>query len=348
MNRTSSDLAIRPATSADTSAILGLMKSSLGEGSIPRDEAYWNWKHHSNPFGLSPILLAEADGTLVGLRVFMRWEWQCGLKTYRAVRAVDTATHPQWQGKGIFKKLTLALVEQVREDGVAFVFNTPNDQSRPGYLKMGWASVGRSDLWIRPLRPLRIARTVMRRGAAPAAADAARSLDTPLEHRADEVTSAAPFAVLLGDVAAGQGTLRLRTPGTPEYFAWRYAEVPGFTYHALADFDEAHGAAVFFRYKRRGALTELRVCDIIYCSDGRSRRTAAALLSRLRKTGGADYISAMASSARDRYLLLSAGFIPAPRTGPILTVLPLVTSAGSIDPLRRSSWAASIGDLELF
>ncbi len=32
------------------------------------------WKHIDNPFGRSIILVAEAEGTIAGLRAFMRWE----------------------------------------------------------------------------------------------------------------------------------------------------------------------------------------------------------------------------------------------------------------------------------
>ena len=66
-----------------------------------------------------------------------------------AVRAVDTATHPDYQGRGIFRLLTLAGVEAMTAEGVQFVFNTPNDQSRPGYLKMGWLRVGRPSTSVR-------------------------------------------------------------------------------------------------------------------------------------------------------------------------------------------------------
>ncbi len=158
-------LQVRAGASADTDRILELVRLSLGEGVIPRAREYWEWKHHANPFGHSPVLLAEADGELVGLRVFMRWEWSAGSQRLRAVRAVDTATHPAWQGQGIFSRLTRALVQQMTDEGVHFIFNTPNEKSRPGYLKMGWRALGRTDLWIRPLHPLHLLRTLAKRGA---------------------------------------------------------------------------------------------------------------------------------------------------------------------------------------
>ena len=43
---------------------------------------------------------------------------------------------------GLFQNLSLRAADDVKSEGVDFVFNTPNDQSRPGYIKMGWQLVG--------------------------------------------------------------------------------------------------------------------------------------------------------------------------------------------------------------
>ena len=72
------------------------------------------------------------------------------------MRAVDTATDREHQGKGIFRTLTTHGIEQIEADGVSWVFNTPNDSSRPGYLKMGWQVVGRLPVAITPRSPLAV------------------------------------------------------------------------------------------------------------------------------------------------------------------------------------------------
>ena len=69
-----------------------------------------------------------------------------------AARAVDTATDPDFQGRGIFTRLTLEALDALPADGVDMVFNTPNAQSLPGYLKMGWEEVGRLAAAVRPTR----------------------------------------------------------------------------------------------------------------------------------------------------------------------------------------------------
>lgn len=134
---------VREPNRNDTSAIIKLLQISLGENLVKKTSAIWDYKHLKNPFGMSHVLLAEQEGILVGVRAFMQWKWQLEEEVWTSYRAVDTATHPKHQGKGIFKKLTLTALEDVQEKGDCFVFNTPNNQSRPGYLKMGWKEVGK-------------------------------------------------------------------------------------------------------------------------------------------------------------------------------------------------------------
>jgi N-acetylglutamate synthase-like GNAT family acetyltransferase len=141
---------VRKANNADIPAIVDLLKSSLGEGLIKKTEEVWNFKHLNNPFGQSHVLVAEEDKKIIGLRAFMQWRWQYGMDILTAYRAVDTATDPQHQGIGIFKKLTLQALKDVRGISKAFIFNTPNDKSRPGYLKMGWKVIGHIKLAIIP------------------------------------------------------------------------------------------------------------------------------------------------------------------------------------------------------
>ncbi len=40
---------------------------------------------------------------MIGFRTFLRWEFEDAGRVVRAVRAVDTATHPDHRGRGIFR-----------------------------------------------------------------------------------------------------------------------------------------------------------------------------------------------------------------------------------------------------
>lgn len=327
---------IRRGDDRDVPAILELMKRSLGEGTIPRTPEFWAWKHRDNPAGRSPFLVAEASGELVSVRVFMRWTFHVGDREIPAVRAVDTATHPDFQGKGIFRKLTLGLVEEVSSAGVAFVYNTPNDRSRPGYLKMGWQTVGRISLWVRPrLRAVTRAFPGAHREG-PAAAK------TMLEVSSEALTVAS-LARLRGlcDSPRRYGTRLDRG-----YLLWRYVKCPGIRYR-LASVDPER-ALVAFRVRQRGRFRELTLCDVLAERSSRGARAATATITGLLRDLSPDHAVCAAHAALpETKVLVAAGFMPVPRLGPILTVRPL-NVAGLPDPRARGSWGASVGDLELF
>ncbi len=135
-------MTIRPTTPADRPAIIDLLQRSMGETSTRKSETYWQWKHEENPFGPSPVLVAETDGRLVGVRAFMRWAWSQGNDTLSALRAVDTATDPDYRGQGIFKKLTLQLVEDCRREGDHFIFQHAQRKKRSRLPENGVAEAG--------------------------------------------------------------------------------------------------------------------------------------------------------------------------------------------------------------
>ena len=98
---------------------------------------------------------------MVGVRLFMRWDLEAAGRRLRAVRAVDTATDPDFRGRGIFRTLTLELLRALEAaNEVDLVFNTPNGSSKPGYLKMCWHDVGTVPVHVGVARPLRFLRGV--------------------------------------------------------------------------------------------------------------------------------------------------------------------------------------------
>ena len=337
----SDDVTIRRATRGDEEAILDLVRVSLGEGTIPRTLDYWRWKHEANPFGRSAILVAEAEGQLVALRAFMRWTWRSAGQDVATVRAVDTATHPEYRGQGLFKRLTMRLRDEMNDEGVAFVFNTPNAQSRPGYLKMGWSLVGKPTLWVRPVRPVRLARALRHEGLSgdegePPAVDAERAgkaLALPVVRSIVE--------------AAGSGGAAYHTAPTLEYLRWRYADVPSFVYYAAARGEGASGALLVMRARRRGALRELRVCDLVVGPTAAARRHARVLLGRLPRVADVDIVLGMRTHGISAGALAGTSYFPAPRTGPLLTAYPL-NAAGLPDPRTLAHWQPQVGALELF
>lgn len=119
----------------DTEKIIELLNISFDSNHNRKD---FLWKHFDNPFGKSYGLLAIDGDKIIGLRMFMRWEFiNDSRRVFKAIRPVDTCTDPAYRGLGIFKRLTLEGLKRISSE-YELVFNTPNKNSKPGYLKMGW------------------------------------------------------------------------------------------------------------------------------------------------------------------------------------------------------------------
>lgn len=326
---TADELQIRRSTEADLPAVLRLVERSMGEQSDPRNAELFRWKHHHNAFGVSPSWVACDGDRIVGVRVFMRWQWREGATVHRAVRAVDTATDPAYQGRGIFTTLTRAGVEELAADGVAFVFNTPNDNSRPGYLKMGWQEVGRLPAFVRPRTPMAALR--MARSKVPAD-KWSRPCTGGIDAAAALADTDGVSALLASQPRSGN---RLVTNHTSATLLWRYG-LPLLGYRAVTGVGGVRDGLAVWRTRRRGASVEATVTEVL--APGADAKAINVLLRKALGASGADYGIVM-SGVRP-----AVDWLPLPGGGPILTFRPLQHQP--TPPL--SAWGATLGDIELF
>ncbi len=332
----STNYIVRSITADDYEEITRLLEIGLGKSDVPRTREFWEWKHVRNPFGISTGIAAEQEGKIIGLRVLMRWMWGAAGKNYQAVRAVDTVTHPEWRGKGIFSRLTSNLLEEMQKNGVSFVFNTPNRYSKPGYLKLGWKEVTRIPLWIRPLKPLRIAWSFLQKKEPPVLKNESSSIS--------HVLQSSDWEECLNNFSSES---RLHTIRTGDYLQWRYAEIPGFVYHARCRSEKNSSALIIFRHRQRRGLQELSISELLASPDG--AELGKDLLEETVRASGADYAAAIAANGTvEQTLFRKSHFLPLGKRGPSFTVRQLENPVPGIDILDWSNWRCSIGDLELF
>lgn len=313
---------IREATESDISEIISVLKASLGETKLQKSERIWKFKHLENPFGPSLVLLAIEDEAVIGIRAFMRWKWQLGDQEYSAFRAVDTATHPQHQGKGVFKKLTLKAIEIAVERGDHLIFNTPNSQSLPGYLKMGWKEVGKLKVKVIPVSPLKW-----------------NFRKSGIEYHTRKGSSEKDISSLAAvHNSFHSGKNHLFTPKTAGYLKWRYEENPLQEYEVIT----GHGFYLAAYVKEHKHFRELRIVEHLFNSpkDLRKLKGQVEMLSR---KFGVQLISYGEIGSKISPLSVSGNF------GPVLTFRNLTLE----DDLQKrclslNNWSYSLGDLELF
>jgi GNAT superfamily N-acetyltransferase len=325
-----SDVLVRRASDDELPAIIELASAALGWREGEPNQALFDWKHRDNVFGRSPMWVAEVEGRLAGFRTFLRWEWErADGRTARAVRAVDTATHPDFQGRGVFTTLTLGALAELGEEGVDFVFNTPNAQSRPGYLKMGWQTVGRLPVRIRPSGVNGLVRMASSRVPAEK-----WSLATDAGERPDDVfADAAGIDALLSSQPAVEG---LRTRRSSPFLAWRYGLEP-LAYRVILAGRATVDGFLVFRLRMRGGAIEAVVADVVV--PGGSAAIEQRLVQDLARRSGADYLIRL-----DRRRFPPGRFVPLPRQGPIMTWR--AVNETEMPPLDQ--WDVRLGDIELF
>jgi GNAT superfamily N-acetyltransferase len=318
---------IRDFEPGDEVAVLALLAASLGWVPDELHARLFAWKHYENPFGMSPAWVAISGGRVVGFRTFLRWEFVLDGQLVRAVRAVDTATHPDHEGRGVFTALTTHALGGLGEEGVDFVFNTPNERSRPGYLRMGWQPVRRLPVRARPasLRSLtRIARA-----------------RTPADKWSLETAAGSPIDEALADPAAVDALLRsladdgLRTRRSLAYLRWRYGLAP-LGYRAVTAGGGPLDGVLIFRLRRRGPAIEAAVCEeLVPAGDASLTRR---LVSDVLRATGADYAIRLGDHGP------RAGCVPLPGQGPTL----LYRALRRPTPPAPRTWRLGLGDIELF
>ncbi len=311
---------IREGTDEDIPEILNVLKASLGETSSKKTGEIWRFKHIDNPFGRSVVLVAIEAGEMIGVRAFMRWQWQKGDKLHTTFRAVDTATHPKHQGKGVFKKLTLQAIELAKQEGGHFIFNTPNQQSLPGYLKMGWEKVDKLKVQIQPTFPLNW-----------------------LSHKTtDYITEIATPSQNIKTLCFKTNENKVEkakyfTPKSPEYLRWRYEDNPLQEYEVIANSSFYMAGYV----KEHKYFTELRIVEVLVGDEG-SYSTVKKNISKWAKKFGATFIS-MANEDGFGNLFLKGNY------GPVMTVRKLNLPHDEYRSLLElNHFNYSLGDLELF
>ena len=152
--QTQTEIVVRAWHDDDLPHVLELLQAALGGGPAGvRPAEFFRWKHLENPFGRSFMLVAEADGRLdrpPGVHALAvpgreRTFTPCARSTRRPIRTTKA---------GECSRCSRGARSRSMRGEVDLVFNTPNEKSLPGYLKMGWRVRGTcarswSDLSIR-------------------------------------------------------------------------------------------------------------------------------------------------------------------------------------------------------
>ena len=226
---------------------------------------------------------------------------------------------PQHQVRGSFKKLTLTAVNHLKSLGTAFIFNTPNKQSKPGYLKMGWKTAGKIKIAVIPvlLYAFQYKKGLFKAGL--------HCSDSALQQLCQQHNTYM------------QKTGKVFTPKSAAYLHWRYVENPLQAYSIFGQND--YFVAMYV--KKHTYFNELRVSELLFNNLQMVKKQLKQILLSYAREHNCLFIT-LANNQ-----LFSVGVYGA--FGPILTLKQLQIQNDSFISLQNlQNWQYSIGDLELF
>jgi GNAT superfamily N-acetyltransferase len=304
----------------DEDDFLSLYSTAYGDV----DEIWFEWKYEALPYAdRVPIVVADRDGTVVGVRPTVVVPLRAGDETILALQQVDLLVHPDHRRRGLFTRMVEWLYDRCAAGSSTATFMFANGPSRRGYEKMderyatSHSSLGTFTRFERVQTPSAFASDastptrlatwlgspVARAYLAARDRRARRATEIPVERR-----ESLPIGLLTRLYRRAMPDLvHVRRDET--FYRWRFAS-PDRRYRTyVAGGADPVAAAVVCERDGGGART-VQIDEVLPLGGGGSRAAASALLGRIVKDSAAADRITVAGDAFTTDVLLEHGFLP--------------------------------------
>ena len=135
-------------SNADLAEVQALLRQAFPDAHH-LDQDYLQWSYLDNPEGRALGFNAYHEKTLAAHYVTQPLRAQLTEGEERGLLSLHTATHPRYQGQGLFTQLARRTFEEARSLGFEFVVGVANAASTPGFVrKLGFQLVAPLDVRI--------------------------------------------------------------------------------------------------------------------------------------------------------------------------------------------------------
>jgi hypothetical protein len=204
-------------------------------------ELYLNWQYNDNPFGKPFFSLAIDNEKIVGQYIVIPIQYRHKGNIITGTLSLNTLTHPEYQGMGLFTKMAENTYEICRKHKVSFTVGFPNPLSFGGFIKkLNFKELGYCDLNIKILRPLHFVFNQLKKRKEKHGGDF--SIDLFLQSPSNsQVSLLLPTDRELYDElweGISSNSQYFSVNKTWEFILWRYFDIPNRKYYAVKIMNE--------------------------------------------------------------------------------------------------------------
>lgn len=315
-----------------------------------RPQGYDHWRYLTPPDGLCPIAVAEDGDRFAGAYMVWPVRLRIGGRVVLGAQSMDTMTHPDYQGQGVFTKLALACYEMAGGRSFEVMYGFPNPASYPGFTRrLEWRHTGDIAHWIRPIRPSMHPR--IPRAVGPLADAAVRLLPEGRAGRFEIRTGPPSPDSVQTLVEAGRQDLGMcHVERSPAWLAWRYSAAAAQDYEWICAYDGGRLAATAvwgMRTSEWGDMADRRAHVVeLLATDKRALRAVLGETIRRARASGAMLLETLSNIVTVTAALRRAGF-HLHRQAPLI-IRPLGSPDLDVDILDHAAWRFMGGDVDTF
>lgn len=126
---------LRKYQNGDERSIVELLNIAFGKW---HSLAYWKWWYKKNPAGSPIIWLAEHNNMLIGHYGIIPIKMKVGNTYLTGSFSCDAATHPDYQGKGVFSSIVNKSRMDAAENNIPITYGIANINLGPTYKRYEW------------------------------------------------------------------------------------------------------------------------------------------------------------------------------------------------------------------
>lgn len=125
----------------DFSSMEKIYKDCFG---IQTNNLFFCWKYQDNPSGTVKAFISKDNETAAAFYGMLPDTYTRNGQTFRVYQSMDTMTHPSYQKRGLFVKLSELTYKRIEEEeGSLFALGIAGSQSYHGFVqKLGWKHAG--------------------------------------------------------------------------------------------------------------------------------------------------------------------------------------------------------------